>query len=75
MVFEKIKEILVDDSTQFDRVAAQQYMDDNFNMYEPGMQAMQQTQVTMAIYVSNHPTPTGEAPTANESTTQEEENQ
>lgn len=59
----EIKEIPVDDSTQFERVAAQQYMDDDFNQYEAGQQAMQQTQVTLAIYVSNAPAAT-EAPAA-----------
>ncbi len=54
----EIKEIPVDDSTQFERVAAQQYMDDDFNQYEAGQQAMQQTQVTLAIYVSNAPAAT-----------------
>lgn len=59
----EIKEIPVDDATQFERVAAQQYMDDDFNQYEAGQQAMQQTQVTLAIYVSNAPAAT-EAPAA-----------
>ena len=59
--------------TQFERVAAQQYMDGNLNMYEPGQQAMQQTQVTLAIYVSSQPLPTEEAPAASEKADQEEE--
>ncbi|MBE5771755.1 MAG: Stk1 family PASTA domain-containing Ser/Thr kinase [Clostridiales bacterium] len=69
----EIKEIPVDDATQFERVAAQQYMDGNLNMYEPGQQAMQQTQVTLAIYVSSQPLPTEEAPAASEKADQEEE--
>lgn len=69
----EIKEIPVDDATQFERVAAQQYMDGNLNMYEPGQHAMQQTQVTLAIYVSSQPLPTEEAPAASEKADQEEE--
>lgn len=69
----EIKEIPVDDATQFERVAAQQYMDGNLNMYEPGQHAMQQTQVTLAIYVSSQPLPTEEAPAASEKANQEEE--
>ncbi|MBE5783845.1 MAG: PASTA domain-containing protein [Clostridiales bacterium] len=48
----EIKEIPVRDQSQFDRVAAQQYMDANLEQYEVGEQAMQQTQVTLAIYVA-----------------------
>lgn len=57
----EIKEIPVEDASKFERVAAQQYTDDKLNQYAPGQQAMQQTQVILAIYVSNQPTsgPTG----------------
>lgn len=51
----EIKRIPVSDVTQFDRVAAQQYSDADYNQYSPGQQAMQQTQVTLAVYVSDQP--------------------
>ena len=47
----EIREIPVDDATQFDRVAAQFISDGTSNEYRPGDQVMQQTQVTLAIYV------------------------
>ena len=46
----EIQEIPVEDKSQFDRVAAQQYSDGK-NTFLPGEEAMQQTQVTLAIYV------------------------
>ncbi|MBR1584713.1 MAG: protein kinase [Clostridia bacterium] len=49
----EIRKIPVGDASQFDRVAAQQYFDGNFNQYAPGDQAMQQTQVILGIYVSD----------------------
>ncbi len=51
----EIKEIPVDDVSQFDRVAAQQYFDGSYTQYAAGDQAMQQTQVTLAIYVPSAP--------------------
>ncbi|MBQ4075456.1 MAG: protein kinase [Clostridia bacterium] len=51
----EIKQIPVSDTTQFDRVATQQYSDADYNQYSPGQQAMQQTQVTLAVYVSDQP--------------------
>ena len=53
-----IREIPVEDSTQFERVAAQFFSDDKGNLYKTGDQVMQQTQVTLAIYVSNQPSAT-----------------
>lgn len=47
----EIKEIPVDDVSQFDRVAAQQYKDEKDTQFNVGDQAMQQTRVTLAIYV------------------------
>ncbi|MBQ9263759.1 MAG: protein kinase [Clostridia bacterium] len=50
----EIKEIPVDDPAQFDRVAAQQYYDDgSYTQYAVGEQVMQQTEVTLAVYVSS----------------------
>lgn len=69
----EIKEIPVDDVSQFDRVAAQQFFDGSYTQYAAGDQAMQQTQVTLAIYVPSTPepeetpedeTPDGEEPAA-----------
>ena len=51
----EIREIPVDDAAQFERVAAQFFSDDKGNTYSPGNQAMQQTQVTLAVYVSSQP--------------------
>ncbi len=47
----EIKEIVVSDSTQFGRVAAQEYTKDNV-VYRVGEQVTQDTQVTLAVYVS-----------------------
>ena len=47
----EIKEIPIDDLSRADKVAAQQFTDGNSNTYAPGDQVMQQTQVTLAIYV------------------------
>jgi len=44
--------IKVDDETMFDQVAAQRYSDGKGNQYKPGDQAMEQTQVELAVYVS-----------------------
>ena len=60
LVLTEIMEIPVADTTQFDRVAAQQYLDSRARQYEPGEQAMQQTQVKLAIYVAE---PVSESPT------------
>ena len=48
----EIKEIPIDDPGKADHVAAQQYTDGDLNQYQPGDAAMQQTQVTLAVYVS-----------------------
>lgn len=50
-----IREIPVEDATQFERVAAQFFSDDKGNAYKPGDQVMLHTQVTLAVYVSNQP--------------------
>ena len=55
-----IQEYPVEDSSKFDRVAAQLFADDKGNYLKPGEQAMQQTKVTLGIYVSNQPVPTEE---------------
>ena len=47
----EIRQIPVDDATQFERVAAQFFTDDASNDYQPGEKVMQQTQVTLAVYV------------------------
>ena len=61
----EIKEIPIDDLTQADKVAAQQFSDGDMNTYAPGDQVMQQTQVTLAIYVMNPDSlPATEAPDA-----------
>ena len=51
----EIREIPVDDSTQFERVAAQSFSDEKSTPYSVGDQVMQHTQVTLAVYVSNEP--------------------
>ncbi len=48
----EIKEIVVTDSTQFGRVAAQEYTKDGV-VYRVGEQVTQDTQVTLAVYVSS----------------------
>lgn len=47
----EIKEIVVTDHTQFGRVAAQEYSKDNV-VYRVGEQVTQDTQITLAVYVS-----------------------
>ncbi len=49
----EIREIPVDDAKQFERVAAQFISDSDSNEYKPGDQVMQQTQVTLAVYVAS----------------------
>ena len=49
----EIREIPVDDAKQFERVAAQFISDSDSNDYKPGDQVMQQTQVTLAVYVAS----------------------
>ena len=56
----EIKEIPVEDASQFERVAAQQYTDGSFTQYAVGQQVMQRTQVMLAVYVTNQPTPAPE---------------
>ncbi len=51
----EIREIPVDDSSQFERVAAQFFTDDKAIPYAVGDQVMLHTQVTLAVYVSNEP--------------------
>ena len=58
----EIREIPVDDASQFERVAAQFFSDDKGASYAVGDQVMQQTQVTLAVYVSSQPEA---APSAN----------
>lgn len=48
----EFQEIPVEDSSQFERVAAQRYYDASGNQFEAGEQAVQQTQVTLAVYVN-----------------------
>lgn len=50
----KTQEFVVSDASQFDRVAAQYYSDQEYRQYAPGEQAMQQTEVVLVIYVSDH---------------------
>lgn len=59
----EIREIPVDDVSQFERVAAQFITDSSSNAYAPGDRVMQQTQVTLAVYVSSQSVaePAGEA--------------
>ena len=54
----EVREIPVDDASQFERVAAQYFEDNEGNSFSPGDQVMQKTQVTLAVYVSSQaPTP------------------
>ena len=48
----EIREIPVDDASQFERVAAQYFSDASDRPYAVGDQVMRQTQVTLAVYVS-----------------------
>ena len=51
----------VDNATEFERVAAQFITDDKYNECKPGDQVMQQTKVTLVVYV---PSEAALAPTA-----------
>ena len=51
----EIREIPVDDASQYERVAAQFFSDEKATPYAVGEQAMLHTQVTLAVYVSNQP--------------------
>lgn len=51
LVLAEIKEIPVEDASKEELVATQRYFDDNMNQYEVGDQVMQQTKVTLAVYV------------------------
>ena len=62
----EIREIPVDDSSQFERVAAQFFSDDKATPYSVGDQVMLHTQVTLAVYVSNEPQAAATAETASE---------
>ncbi|MBR3741492.1 MAG: protein kinase [Clostridia bacterium] len=69
----EIREIPVDDSTQFERVAAQSFSDEKSTPYSVGDQVMQHTQVTLAVYVSNEPQTAAPAETVLETALPEEE--
>ena len=60
----EIREIQVDDASQFGRVAAQHFTDDNGVTYSPGDQVMQQTKGTLAIYVPRPVEQPSETPAA-----------
>ncbi len=51
LVLAEIKEIPVEDASKTELVATQRYFDDNMNQYKVGDQVMQQTKVTLAVYV------------------------
>ena len=59
---DEVREIPVDDATQFELVAAQSYSDDKGTLYAAGDQAMLHTKVTLAVYVSNQPEASESAP-------------
>ncbi|MBR4540099.1 MAG: protein kinase [Clostridia bacterium] len=69
----EIREIPVDDSSQFERVAAQFFTDDKATPYSVGDQVMLHTQVTLAVYVSNEPEAAATAETAAETAVPQEE--
>ena len=67
-----IREIPVEDSTQFDRVAAQFFSDEKGNSYMAGDQAMLHTQVTLAVYISSVPLEESVSPETQETLPPEE---
>lgn len=69
----EIREIPVDDSSQFERVAAQFFTGDNATPYSVGDQVMLHTQVTLAVYVSNEPETAATAEAATETAVPQEE--
>ncbi len=69
----EIREIPVDDSSQFERVAAQFFSDEKATPYSVGDQVMLHTQVTLAVYVSNDPQANTGGETVLENTVPEEE--
>ena len=69
----EIREIPVDDSSQFERVAAQFFTDDKATPYSVGDQVMLHTQVTLAVYVSNEPEAAATEETAAETAVPQEE--
>ncbi len=69
----EIREIPVDDSSQFERVAAQFFSDDKATPYSVGDQVMLHTQVTLAVYVSNDPQANAGGEAASETAVPEEE--
>ena len=70
----EIREIPVEDSSQFERVAAQLFSNDDSTVsYAVGDQVMQHTMVTLAVYVSNEPEPTATAETVLETAVPEED--
>ena len=69
----EIREIPVDDSSQFERVAAQFFSDEKSTPYSVGDQVMLHTQVTLAVYVSNEPQENAAGEAAPETTVPQEE--
>ena len=69
----EIREIPVDDSSQFERVAAQFFSDEKSTPYSVGDQVMMHTQVTLAVYVSNDPEQNSVGETVLETAVPEEE--
>ena len=70
---QEIRDIPVDDASQFERVAAQSFSDDRGNVYKEGDQVMQQTQVILAVYVSSQPEASQSPVSAEESSAMAEE--
>ena len=70
---QEIRDIPVDDASQFERVAAQSFSDDRGNVYKEGDQVMQQTQVILAVYVSSQPEASQTPASAEESAVSAEE--
>ncbi|MBR5110925.1 MAG: Stk1 family PASTA domain-containing Ser/Thr kinase [Clostridia bacterium] len=68
----EIREIPVDDATQFERVAAQFISDGDSKEFKPGDQVMQQTQVTLAVYVPSEAAKAATATTEPASTPRQE---
>jgi serine/threonine-protein kinase len=70
----EIREIPVDDSSQYERVAAQLFTNDDGTVsYAAGDQVIQHTMVTLAVYVSNEPEAAVLTETVSETAASEEE--
>lgn len=70
----EIREIPVDDSSQYERVAAQLFSNDDSSVsYFVGDQVMQHTMVTLAVYVPNEPETAAPTETVPETAVPEEE--